>query len=70
MKKVSTLLSLSIFGLLLDGCSHFNESAWQSLKSADALAHPTFEQKHASEKSMSYDDYTRERKAMIEQKSR
>lgn len=59
---------LGSFFWLLSGCTSVNESAWYSLKAQDALAHPTIEPQRPSEKTMSYDDYTRERKVTLETK--
>lgn len=66
--KLNHVVLGSFFGFFLSGCTSVNESAWHSLKAQDALAHPATEQQRPSEKTMSYDDYARERKVTLEAK--
>jgi hypothetical protein len=68
MQKGSTFLRLVVACWLVTGCSNFNENVWQSLKARDALAHPTVESPRPSDKPVSYDDYAKERKILLDGK--
>jgi hypothetical protein len=48
------------------GCSALNENIWHSLKARDAVMHPAMESQAPSDKPVSYQDYARERKTLLE----
>ncbi len=55
--------------LFMAGCTHFNEAAWSGLKSYDAVAHPAISTPSPSEKSITYDDYTKARQSVLAPKT-
>lgn len=54
---------------LLSGCIDFNQSLWHSFKAQDQAAHPELEHPKPSDKQPSYDEYTRQRKKVLDEHS-
>ncbi|NOT83990.1 MAG: hypothetical protein HOP02_04240 [Methylococcaceae bacterium] len=65
MKKLLTIIFLSYVCSLVMGCSNVNETLWQSLKLRDDIVNPTTEAKKTSDKPESYQDYKKERDAIL-----